>query len=294
MYTHKITHTHAHPHSHYPQGVVKEKRFKTKTGLQSLKTVKVSKAQAAQRMGRAGRETSGFCYRLYTEKVYNDMKERTRPEILRINLSEVILQLISLGIRDVVNFDFLESPLTASLKSAIMELSSLGALNMGAKSLPELSEVLLCVYFSCSILFSIYSMPFTILHYTIPIHQLHLSFLILHLQYLQYSAKYSQHGKILASLPLEPIFGNLLVQAQKYDCLLDIVSITAMLSCEPPFLEPYNNKEAAARAKKRFESFEGDHIMQLTVYNSSRRPRPPRTRWPGARPTSSNPQPCSK
>ncbi|KAJ7384960.1 Putative ATP-dependent RNA helicase dhx33 [Desmophyllum pertusum] len=70
--------------------------FHPKTGLDILQVLPVSKAQARQRTGRAGRETSGVCYRLYTEEQFDELKEMTTPEIQRCNLASVALQLMAL------------------------------------------------------------------------------------------------------------------------------------------------------------------------------------------------------
>jgi pre-mRNA-splicing factor ATP-dependent RNA helicase DHX15/PRP43 len=61
--------------------------------------------------GRAGRTRPGKCFRLYTETAYKtEMLEQTYPEILRSNLSYVVLQLKKLGIDDLVHFDFMDPP----------------------------------------------------------------------------------------------------------------------------------------------------------------------------------------
>lgn len=71
----------------------------------------ISKASAQQRAGRAGRTRPGKCFRLYTEKAYKqEMQDNTYPEILRSNLSSVVLQLKKLGIDDLVHFDFMDPP----------------------------------------------------------------------------------------------------------------------------------------------------------------------------------------
>ena len=71
----------------------------------------VSKASAQQRAGRAGRTKPGKCFRLYTEKAYQqEMQENTYPEILRSNLGTVVLHLKKLGIDDLVHFDFMDPP----------------------------------------------------------------------------------------------------------------------------------------------------------------------------------------
>lgn len=53
------------------------------SGLEVLAVQRVSKAQAWQRAGRAGREDSGFCYRLYTEQEFDNLIPMTVPEIQR-------------------------------------------------------------------------------------------------------------------------------------------------------------------------------------------------------------------
>jgi len=79
--------------------------------VESLLVSAISKASSQQRAGRAGRTRPGKCFRLYTEKAYqNEMQDNTYPEILRSNLGTVVLQLKKLGIDDLVHFDFMDPP----------------------------------------------------------------------------------------------------------------------------------------------------------------------------------------
>lgn len=66
--------------------------------LDVLAVVPVSKANALQRSGRAGREAKGKCYRLYLKNAFDEMEEQMTPEILRSELSGPILQLKAIGI----------------------------------------------------------------------------------------------------------------------------------------------------------------------------------------------------
>ncbi|XP_027888190.1 ATP-dependent RNA helicase DHX33 [Xiphophorus couchianus] len=108
-------------------GMVKAKRFNPDSGLEVLAVQRVSKAQAWQRAGRAGREDAGFCYRLYTEKEFDNFTPMTVPEIQRCNLAGVMLQLMALGIPDVMNFDFMSKPSPEAVRSAVDHLELLGA-----------------------------------------------------------------------------------------------------------------------------------------------------------------------
>ena len=86
-------------------------------------------AQARQRLGRAGRQCPGQCYRLYTEEQFYCLESSTIPEIQRCNLSSVVLQLLALGVKDIVHFDFLNAPSLKAIENAWEQLKLLGALD---------------------------------------------------------------------------------------------------------------------------------------------------------------------
>eukprot|EP00762_Andalucia_godoyi_P000346 ANDGO_03194.mRNA.1 putative pre-mRNA-splicing factor ATP-dependent RNA helicase mog-4 len=110
-------------------GFAKVNFFNAKSNVEQLQIVPISKANAEQRAGRAGRTRPGTCFRLYTSWAFqNEMEDSNIPEIQRSNLSSVVLLLKSLGIDDIVNFPFLDPPPTASLMSALEHLYALGAL----------------------------------------------------------------------------------------------------------------------------------------------------------------------
>ena len=118
-------------------GLVNEMRFDPKKNMSSLNTTPVSQSSANQRKGRAGRTSSGFCYRLYTENDYNQMDKTSTPEILRIHVAQAILKLLQLKV-DPMGFDYVQSPSPAAMKSALEELISLGAAdNNGITELGE-------------------------------------------------------------------------------------------------------------------------------------------------------------
>ena len=107
---------------------VKAKLHQPSTGLDVLRVVRISKAQALQRTGRAGREGEGDCYRMLTRSEFDRLPEETTPEIKRCNLTSVILQMISIGVEDVSKFDFLDSPPADAIDGALRQLSLLGAI----------------------------------------------------------------------------------------------------------------------------------------------------------------------
>lgn len=70
-------------------GFAKQNNFNSRTGMESLMVVPISKASANQRAGRAGRVAPGKCFRLYTAWAYqHELEDNTVPEIQRINLGK--------------------------------------------------------------------------------------------------------------------------------------------------------------------------------------------------------------
>ncbi len=111
------------------------------TGLDMLKTVRVSQAQAWQRTGRAGRECEGHCYRMLTKEEFHQLPKATMPEVLRCNLSSIVLQLLSIGVEEVQNFDFLESPPKHAIEASLRSLELLGAVKVEAGTRATLTEL---------------------------------------------------------------------------------------------------------------------------------------------------------
>lgn len=111
-------------------GFVKENVYNPSTGMSKLVAVPCSRASANQRSGRAGRVGPGKCFRLYTKWAFmNEMDESTTPEIQRVNLNSTVLLLMSLGINDLLDFDFMDPPPTETLIGALNQLFALQALN---------------------------------------------------------------------------------------------------------------------------------------------------------------------
>jgi len=103
--------------------------YSPKTFTESLIEVPVSRASCNQRRGRAGRTAPGVCYRLYTKKDLDGRPMYTMEEILRTDLSEVVLRMAELGIRDFESFDFLSPPGQDGIKAAVETLRLLDALD---------------------------------------------------------------------------------------------------------------------------------------------------------------------
>ncbi|KAK9322840.1 P-loop containing nucleoside triphosphate hydrolase protein, partial [Lipomyces orientalis] len=111
-------------------GYVKENVYNPRSGMESLVVTQCSQASANQRAGRAGRVGPGKCFRLFTKwAFFNELPQSTTPEIQRTNLESMVLVLMSLGINDILNFDFMDPPPTETLVRSLEHLYALGALN---------------------------------------------------------------------------------------------------------------------------------------------------------------------
>ncbi|PPQ73730.1 hypothetical protein CVT26_011885 [Gymnopilus dilepis] len=111
-------------------GFSKQKVYNPRIRVESLLVSPISKASAQQRAGRAGRTRPGKCFRLYTEKDFmKELEEQTHPEILRSNLSNTVLELMKLGIKDLVRFDYVDAPAPETLMRALELLNYLAALD---------------------------------------------------------------------------------------------------------------------------------------------------------------------
>lgn len=114
-------------------GLVKQRSYVPNSGMEMLQIEPVSKAQAWQRTGRAGREAPGVCYRLFPENTFDKLSDRTIPDIQRVSLEAVVLQLKSMGIDDILSFDFLEKPEVSSLIKAMEKLYAFEAFDIDGK-----------------------------------------------------------------------------------------------------------------------------------------------------------------
>jgi ATP-dependent RNA helicase DHX37/DHR1 len=114
----------------FDAGRSKERRFDRLSGVQSFEIGWISKASANQRSGRAGRTGPGHCYRLYSSAVYErDFPHFADPELLRMPIEGVVLQLKAMNLQKVVNFPFPTPPDRQALAKAERLLAYLQAIS---------------------------------------------------------------------------------------------------------------------------------------------------------------------
>ncbi|MGH6728110.1 MAG: ATP-dependent helicase HrpB [Pseudolabrys sp.] len=118
-------------------GLARVPRYEPDVGLTRLETVRVSRAAADQRRGRAGRTEPGVCYRLWDEPQTGSLEPYTRPEILSADLSSFVLDLAQWGAGDPGKLAFLDPPPGPALSEARALLSALGAIDAAGRITEE-------------------------------------------------------------------------------------------------------------------------------------------------------------
>jgi ATP-dependent helicase HrpB len=118
-------------------GLARVPRFEPDVGLTRLETVRVSRAAADQRRGRAGRTEPGVCYRLWDEPQTASLEPYTRPEMLSADLSGMLLDLAQWGETDPTRLTFLDTPPSGALSEARALLTELGAVDQSGRITDE-------------------------------------------------------------------------------------------------------------------------------------------------------------
>ncbi len=108
-------------------------RYSHRSKIQRLPIERVSQSSANQRAGRCGRVAEGICIRLYSHDDYLARPEFTEPEIMRTNLSAVILQMTALNLGDIEDFPFLEPPEDKMIRDGKNVLHEVNALDKSGK-----------------------------------------------------------------------------------------------------------------------------------------------------------------
>ncbi|CAE8625044.1 unnamed protein product [Polarella glacialis] len=194
-------------------GFCKQNTFNPRTGMESLVVVPCSKASANQRAGRAGRVKPGKCFRLFTKWSFeHELDDDNAPEIQRSNLGHVVLMLKSIGIDDLLHFDFMDPPPPETLIKALEQLYALSALNDQG----DLTKM----------------------------------------------------GRRMAEFPMDPMMSKVLIAAEKYKVVNEILTVCGMLGVDNAiFYRPKDKGLHADNARKNFHRAGGDHMTSLHVYN---------------------------
>ncbi len=112
-------------------GWVRVQRVDPHLGLNCLELEPISKASAVQRAGRAGRTAPGVCYRVWDETTHRTRTEHLEPEILRVDLSGAVLQLLCWGEPNAADFPWVTAPRESAIANATQLLERIDAIAGG-------------------------------------------------------------------------------------------------------------------------------------------------------------------
>lgn len=124
-------------------GKVRQMRLSPASGLDNLELAHISQASAKQRAGRAGRVREGRAIRLWTQAFEHRMAEFDEPEIARVDLAPVVLEILAWSSADPARFDFFEAPPEHGIAHALALLRRLGAVEEGGFQLTDIGKRLL-------------------------------------------------------------------------------------------------------------------------------------------------------
>ena len=218
-------------------GLARISQYNPRSRTTALPIVPVSKSSADQRKGRCGRVQHGVCVRLFSEEDYQQREAHTLPEILRSNLAEVILRMMSLKLGDIGRFPFIDNPDARSVKDGYRLLEELGAIerrsaegrrarrqqqsaNRAKKATPPAAYRL------------------------------------------------TERGRLMARLPIDPRLARMLIEARDQGFLDDVVIIAAALSIQDPRERPADSAEEADRVQATFQDPKSDFITLLNIWRT--------------------------
>ncbi|KJE90286.1 RNA helicase [Capsaspora owczarzaki ATCC 30864] len=258
-------------------GLVKARIHNPRTGSDLLEVIPVSKAQARQRAGRAGRDAPGKCYRLYTEQTFNEtLEDVTQPEIKRCNMASAVLSLKALGVRDLQNFDFMDKPPRDALIAALEHNYALGALGddgelteLGRQMSefplePALAKALIAAATgtesnsngsnSASQLANGAGASSSATAKQTPS--------------VRDSAMVEVDSRTLAKTRPAVAQNATTSALRRQPCVSEMIDIVSMLSTENIFFTPSDKREQAEAARAPFRAPEGDHITLFNVFKA--------------------------
>ncbi len=235
-------------------GLARIPHYSPRTRTTALPVKSISQSSADQRKGRCGRVENGICIRLYDEDDYGARPLFTPPEILRSNLAEVILRMISLNLGDVASFPFIDAPSPKSIKDGFDTLLELGAIKKIVpfkgknKSHPGLNK------------------NFKVQHGKFTGQQRSKSILPGKTKYVLTS-----NGKIMAKIPVDPKLSRILIEADRAGCLDEALIIVSALSIADPRQRPRDNAQQADEKHRVFNDPSSDFITFLNIWKAYKR-----------------------
>ena len=193
-------------------GRVKKRIYKSGLSFSTFKIEWISQASSNQRSGRAGRTCEGYCYRLYSNGLYVKMDKFTEPQISTSPLSQVILTLKSMKVKNIYSFPFITKPKLFFIDKSLEHL-----VNIGAVDIPDIENI---------------NKINRIMNMLKDNENIEKDEISEDLEQRKDSTTITEIGKLMAKFPVEPKLGKILIMANNFDLLEYAILIVAILSIE--------------------------------------------------------------
>lgn len=230
-------------------GFARISRYSYRSRVQRLPIEAISQAAANQRKGRCGRIAAGVCIRLYSEEDFLGRPEFTEPEIKRTNLASVILQMESLGLGDLDNFDFIEPPdhrLVNDGKKLLVELGALSEKGHAAQSQPEKSTVEKGAVEKNSIEKAGDKKP----------------------NAKKDSTKLTKIGQMMAKMPIDPRLARMILGGAHFGVLKEALIVVSALAVQDPRERPVDKQTQADQKHALFKQEDSDFLFYIKLWNT--------------------------
>ncbi|GBG73014.1 hypothetical protein CBR_g12733 [Chara braunii] len=213
-------------------GKVKENQFDPARNMTAFRVVWTSKSSARQRQGRAGRVQPGFCFRLYSKAVHDSMAEHQVPEMQRMPLEELCLQIKALS-----------TPLNpdSRMDSPLYSIGNIESFLSKALQPPATSAVILAIK------------------------------VLQQIGAIDESENLTVLGRTLAKLAVHPRIGKMLVYGALLGCLDPLLTIAAAACFRDPFLSPIGKRAEVDRIRESFavgSCTRSDHLVLVQAFDA--------------------------
>lgn len=223
-------------------GRVKENRRDEVNETPTLEECWVSRASAKQRRGRAGRVRPGIAYHLFSSHTHDaDLQDYQLPEMLRVGIEDLVLQILILDLGEPTSFlkKAMDPPSNLALSNSLKMLEQLGAVDchwqLGrnvrfAEPKPDGEENAESD--------------------------------------LGVSSELTALGFHLATLPVDPRVGKMIIYSSMFGCVDPLLTLAASMSARSPFVTPFDQREPADEARRKFSAdSSSDHLTILNAFN---------------------------
>ena len=227
-------------------GRVKKRIYKSGLSFSTFKIEWISQASANQRSGRAGRTCEGYCYRLYSNGLYVKMDLFTQPQISTSPLSQVILTLKAMKVKNIYEFPFITKPDLFFIDKSLEHL-----VNIGAIDIPDMENV---------------NKLNRIMNYLKSDNKDNMDENNLvnddnseEIEKRKDTTNISEIGKLMAKFPVEPKLGKILIMANNFDLIEYAILIVGILS-----IENIIDFTSINLSKKEYKEI----LKELNIYNN--------------------------